>query len=106
MSKVDINDHTNNPTILEQASSRYPDLLRGLTTQPMGLNDISLDPATKHFLFRFNNMFGTDLKSLDIQRGRDHGLGGYNDFVFRRTCSSSPYTYTNWNERNHLSLFY
>nr|XP_040236822.2 peroxidase-like isoform X2 [Anopheles coluzzii] len=82
MSKIDINDHTNNPTILEQAVDRYADLLRGLTTQPMGLHDTSLDPATKHFLFRFNNMFGTDLKSLDIQRARDHGLPGYNDFVF------------------------
>ncbi|XP_035901442.1 peroxidase-like [Anopheles stephensi] len=82
MSKVDINDHTNNPSILEEASNRYPDLLRGLTTQPMGLHDTSLDPATKHFLFRFNNMFGTDLKALDIQRARDHGLPGYNDFVF------------------------
>uniref|UniRef100_A0A182MKS2 Heme peroxidase 1 n=1 Tax=Anopheles culicifacies TaxID=139723 RepID=A0A182MKS2_9DIPT len=82
MSKIDINDHTNNPDILEEAPTRYPDLMRGLISQPMGLNDVSLDPATKHFLFRFNNMFGTDLKTLDIQRARDHGLGGYNDFVF------------------------
>ncbi|KFB47945.1 AGAP013282-PA-like protein [Anopheles sinensis] len=82
LTKVDINDHTNNPTILEQTSDRYPNLLRGMTTQPMGLNDASLDPATKHFLFRFNNMFGVDLKALDIQRGRDHGLPGYNDFAY------------------------
>ncbi|XP_050067146.1 peroxidase-like [Anopheles maculipalpis] len=82
MSKVDINDHTNNPSILEETFERYPSLLRGLTTQPMGLNDASFDPATKHFLFRFNNMFGTDLKAIDIQRGRDHGLPGYNDFLF------------------------
>uniref|UniRef100_A0A182QRC6 Peroxidase n=1 Tax=Anopheles farauti TaxID=69004 RepID=A0A182QRC6_9DIPT len=80
--KVDINDHTNNPTILEQASDRYDLLLRGLTSQPMGLHDTSLDPATKHFLFRFNNLFGTDLKALDIQRARDHGLGSYNEFLF------------------------
>uniref|UniRef100_A0A182V9V0 Heme peroxidase 1 n=1 Tax=Anopheles merus TaxID=30066 RepID=A0A182V9V0_ANOME len=100
MSKIDINDHTNNPTILEQAVDRYADLLRGLTTQPMGLHDTSLDPATKHFLFRFNNMFGTDLKSLDIQRARDHGLPGYNDFVFycfhKRAAS--------WDDYNKLLL--
>ncbi|XP_035787997.1 peroxidase-like isoform X2 [Anopheles albimanus] len=79
--QVDINDHTNNPTILEETTDRYADLLRGMTTQPMGLHDDSLDPATKHFLFRFNNRFGTDLKSIDIQRARDHGLPGYNDYL-------------------------
>uniref|UniRef100_A0A182JG00 Uncharacterized protein n=1 Tax=Anopheles atroparvus TaxID=41427 RepID=A0A182JG00_ANOAO len=82
LTSIDINDHTNNPTILEQTSSRYPDLLRGMTTQPMGLHDISIDPAMKHFLFRSNRMFGTDLKALDIQRARDHGLPGYNDFAY------------------------
>uniref|UniRef100_A0A1Y9H2I9 Peroxidase n=1 Tax=Anopheles dirus TaxID=7168 RepID=A0A1Y9H2I9_9DIPT len=82
LSKIDINDHTNNPTILEQTADRYAHLLRGLTSQPMGLHDTSLDPATKHFLFRFNDMFGTDLKALDIQRARDHGLASYNEFVF------------------------
>ncbi|XP_049292121.1 peroxidase-like isoform X1 [Anopheles funestus] len=95
---VNINDHTNNPSILEEASDRYPELLRGLTSQPMGLNDVSLDPATKHFLFRFNNMFGTDLKSLDIQRGRDHGLAGYNEFVY--LCLNQRAT--TWADYNQL----
>uniref|UniRef100_A0A1I8JUW3 Peroxidase n=1 Tax=Anopheles funestus TaxID=62324 RepID=A0A1I8JUW3_ANOFN len=97
---VDFNDHTNNPNILEEAPDRYVELLRGLTTQPMGLHDTSFDPATKHFLFRFNNMFGTDLKSLDIQRARDHGLPGYNDFAF--------YCYrqraTTWEDYNKVLL--
>ncbi|XP_053668265.1 peroxidase-like [Anopheles marshallii] len=98
LSKIDINDHTNNPNILEQTSDRYPYLLRGLATQPMGVNDASFDPATKHFLFRFDDMFGTDLKSLDIQRGRDHGLGGYNDFVF--LCLNQRAT--TWADYNQL----
>ncbi|XP_053676616.1 peroxidase-like [Anopheles nili] len=100
LSSIDINDHTNNPTILEQTSSRFADLLRGMTTQPMGQNDISLDPATKHFLFRFNNMFGTDLKALDIQRARDHGLPGYNDFAF--LCLNQRAT--TWSDLNQVLI--
>nr|XP_040237277.2 peroxidase-like isoform X1 [Anopheles coluzzii] len=82
-SAININDHMFNPTVLER-NDGYRMLTRGMTTQPMGRNDWSFDPEIKHFLFRMSGRFGTDLKALDIQRSRDHGIAGYN--AFRQYC--------------------
>lgn len=74
-----LSDWYNRPGIIE-ASDNYDSLIRGLGTQPEQLNDINYDPEVKEFLFRRNRTFGGDLKTLDIQRNRDHGLASYNDY--------------------------
>lgn len=55
-----------------------------MVTEPAKAFDKNYDPEVRSFLFRNQKRFGRDLKALDIQRGRDHGLGSYNDL--RAVC--------------------
>lgn len=74
-----LSDWLNRPAIIE-AADNYDSLARGLATQPEQLTDINYDPEIKHFLFKRNMPFGGDLRALDVQRNRDHGLASYNDY--------------------------
>ena len=54
-------------------------LLRGLAAQPHQRIDLQVVDDIRNFLFGPPGAGGFDLASLNIQRGRDHGLPGYND---------------------------
>ena len=53
-------------------------LLRGLASQACSAIDTEIVDDVRNFLFGPPGAGGFDLASLDIQRGRDHGLSSYN----------------------------
>jgi hypothetical protein len=53
-------------------------ILRGLASQPCAQVDTELVDDVRNFLFGPPGAGGFDLASLNIQRGRDHGLRSYN----------------------------
>ncbi|XP_033642488.1 lactoperoxidase-like [Asterias rubens] len=56
-------------------------ILRGMLVQPLLVIDGAFSPALTDHLFEDPEKgFGLDLVSLNIQRGRDHGLPGYTVF--------------------------
>ncbi|CAH2220198.1 Mpo-A [Pelobates cultripes] len=64
-------------------------LLRGLMANRAKLNrqnQILVDELREH-LFELFKRLGLDLGAINMQRGREHGLPGYNDF--RRVCGLS-----------------
>uniref|UniRef100_A0A0C9R1B3 Pxd_2 protein n=1 Tax=Fopius arisanus TaxID=64838 RepID=A0A0C9R1B3_9HYME len=72
------------PKIIE-SDGVFDGLLRGLTSQTSGKMDINFAPVMTQGLYRTsNNELGLDIISLDIQRGRDHGIPGYNHY--RKYC--------------------
>ena len=59
--------------------------LVGLATQSsQKFDNVVSDQVTNHLLQPKDKNFGLDLVALNVQRGRDHGLQGYN--AFRELC--------------------
>lgn len=74
-----LSDWFNRPQVLED-EDHFDELARGLNTQPEYAPDAYHDSEITQYLFRAGKHFGSDLKSIDIQRNRDHGLAPYNDY--------------------------
>ncbi|XP_070491099.1 peroxidase-like [Chironomus tepperi] len=75
---VRLSDFYHRPKAIE-GYGNFDSLLRGLLQQPAQFFDRNYDPEIRSYLFRMQRKYGSDLKALDIQRGRDHGLANYNE---------------------------
>ncbi|CAG9838939.1 unnamed protein product [Diabrotica balteata] len=65
----------------QMRKSKFLDkVLSTLTTEPIQEVDGSFTDALTKYMFRAGSPFGVDLPSINIQRGRDHGLRPYNDY--------------------------
>ncbi|GAB6020397.1 hypothetical protein CHUAL_003100 [Chamberlinius hualienensis] len=74
-----------NPQIIYQSVANIDRMLMGATQQPAQSYDNFISQAvTRHLFQRPNVPFGNDLASLNIQRGRDHGLPPWT--AFRSAC--------------------
>lgn len=66
------------PSLLTETNSLNP-ILRGMAKQLSQKLDTKVNNNLRNFLFGNPGQGGFDLVSLNIQRGRDHGVPSYND---------------------------
>lgn len=74
---LSLSDAFFNPSRLIDEGGIAP-ILRGLASQVQQTVDTLIIPDVRNFLFGPPGAGGFDLASLNIQRGRDHGLADYN----------------------------
>lgn len=74
-----ISDHYFKPKIVEEQGI-FDQLLQGLVFQPQQDTDNNYDKEIRDFWLRLGRKVGDDLRAIDIQRNRDHGLRSFNDY--------------------------
>ena len=92
-----LSDHFNRPGVIED-NGNLDSLTRGMSFQPQEESDQWFDREITRYLFRNNRRLGDDLRAIDVQRNRDHGLGSYND---ARVYANLPRA-NNWNDFGDL----
>jgi hypothetical protein len=71
-------------------------LIRGMAGKPQNAVDVWFVDDLRNFLFGAPGSGGFDLAAINIQRGRDHGIPGFNEL--RSLYGLEPYT--KWEEIN------
>ncbi|XP_011503270.1 PREDICTED: uncharacterized protein LOC105366506 [Ceratosolen solmsi marchali] len=100
LNNVTIHEEFSNPVNLETAGS-VDRILLGLINQPSQKRDEFIsDELTNHLFQTPGFPFGMDLASLNIQRGRDHGIPPFVEW--RIPCMLSPIR--NWKELERIMV--
>lgn len=76
LAPLSLRDAFFNPSIL--GNNGIDDIFRGLASETQQEVDLHIVDDIRNFLFGAPGSGGLDLASINIQRGRDHGLGDYN----------------------------
>ncbi|XP_076249347.1 peroxidase [Calliopsis andreniformis] len=109
-SALRLSDYLNKPGIIEKFNN-MDDLMRGMSYQPQKASDIFFDVEVAKYLFRGEKKYGSDLRALDIQRNRDHGLASYNNAreycgLPRAKCFSDFLDYISPSHIEKLAMLY
>ena len=84
------------PKILQQ-DDNYDSFSRGMSTQNIQKADKNYDVEVKEFLLKHLRKYGDDIRSIDLQRGRDHGIGSYESL--RQYCGKPASTkWSDWQD--------
>ncbi|CAG4970311.1 unnamed protein product [Parnassius apollo] len=73
---IRLSDWINKPSILEK-NNGYDGLAIGLSFEPQDKSDQYFDLEITQYLLKGNQTLGKDLRAIDIQRARDHGVANY-----------------------------
>jgi len=101
-----LRDHFNNPDIVMEIDL-VDNMMRGFMMMPMEAMDNRVTVEIANHLFEQRNIpkSGMDLIALNIQRARDHGIPGYNNY--REMCKlSRAKTFVDFKEEIPLDIIY
>ena len=99
--RVSLRHHFHNPAlIMDSQGAAVDDIVRGMMVSPMSVVDRMFTKEVTNHLFeeKRKRFSGLDLVALNIQRGRDHGIGGYNDY--REVCGLERLV--SWNDSKDI----
>ena len=74
-------DNLFNPSAyINDTMNKINPIVRGLLVDMSLETETTFPTSMRDFLFAKKGEFGKDLFAINIQRGREHGLGTYNDY--------------------------